>query len=689
MIDTKSKKIILIIELLASLFLGLAIFVAFFGTIPLNVTSDSWIILHNGDLAEHYLGWRFFRQSSWLWPLGSVENVAYPDIIPIMYLDCIPWMAIFFKILSPVLPSTFQYMGIYELFCFCFQIFLGEKITEHFVPKYIRKNITDTISAIVIIISGGIILGLCAPMIFRVFYHVALSSHYIFLLIILLWIKRSIIDKNIEILLWSFLGILGVITHLFFVPIAGILVIGIALTERIRKKTTTLYSLSIVFSYVAGAFLVFGLLNGFAGNFNPGAFGAGFYNTNLNSLINSMGYSTFIPALPCATEGQYEGFSYLGLGWIILSVIATIVVILLHKKIGKDIIVPFFIGFIFIYICSFLAACGPLISINDQTLVTIDYFEPIKTLLDIFRSHGRFTWAVIYLFPVFSIGIILRYLKSIKLKAFILAVCGIIQILDFLPWTNIQYSYMGEYKEYMVSENEWDSLADSISYITYLPGGLDYSQHPKLFELAEFVLDYNLAIDNYYYARPRDKYVNNMHDILRKRLDNGELIKNTAIVFDDPFEPMGKNWKLHYYSIDNYVIGINQPIQNINEFTYDKGIPVNLFVPRNFDGAKIVNNQIKISNGASVAGPEWRLSKGHYTYIVKGVNISDLYFMYSGNIEDGELTNIKTHVISDNTIQFDFDLTADGSGMNFYIVNDEETPAYLNSAVLKKEHSNF
>lgn len=680
----KSKKLF-IIEFLASLIFGLAVFVWFFGLTPLDVTNDSWILLHNGDLAEHYFGWRFFRQSSWLWPLGSVENVAFPDIIPIMYLDCIPWVAILFKILSPILPSTFQYMGIYELFCFCFQIYLGEKITEYFVVRSEDMNSQNFFISILMIISGGILLGLCAPMIFRVFYHVALSSHYIFLLIILLWIKRSFFDSSTELLFWGLLGVLGVMTHLFFVPIAGILVIGVSLTEYFRKHSSLVFSFSIVLSYVCGSFLAFGLLNGFAGKFNPGAFGVGFYSSNLNSLFNSMNYSTFLAELPLATDGQYEGFSYLGLGWIVLSIVSFIILIIKYRELDIKSFKAFLFGFLFIYVCSFLAASGPIISFNEHVIFNIDYIKPIKTLLDIFRSHGRFTWAVIYLFPFFSIGIIIKYVNSCKIKVLILLVCLTIQIVDFIPWTNTKDSYTGTYNRYMVSDDNWNTVANNISYITYIPGGLDYSQHPKLFELAEFVLDNNLAIDNYYYARPRDEYVNMMHDILRTRLDNGDIIKGTAIVFDDPFEPMNTNWKLHYYCIDNYVIGTSISLPEINEFSYDSGIPVQLNIPRNFDNAYIDNNRIIIKNGGSVAGPEWRLAEGHYSYFVSGENISNIYLMYSGSIENGDLENIETTVISDDTVRFDFDLTAEGFGMNFYIVNDENEAAYLDSARIIKE----
>ena len=82
---TFSKRQLNIIEITTSLILGLLVFALFFGLKSLNVCNDEWIFRHSGDMTEHYLGWRFFRNSRWMWPIGQVEAIAWPDTISIIY----------------------------------------------------------------------------------------------------------------------------------------------------------------------------------------------------------------------------------------------------------------------------------------------------------------------------------------------------------------------------------------------------------------------------------------------------------------------------------------------------------------------------------------------------------------------------------------------------------------------------
>ena len=103
-------------ERVAALLLGLAAFLLVVGPAPLDPTNIAW--LAQADAATNYLGWAFYRQSSWGWPLAA--NPAYGlDIAgSVMMADANPLMAIPFKLLGPLLPTRFQYFGFWLLFCF-------------------------------------------------------------------------------------------------------------------------------------------------------------------------------------------------------------------------------------------------------------------------------------------------------------------------------------------------------------------------------------------------------------------------------------------------------------------------------------------------------------------------------------------------------------------------------------------
>src|SRR5699024_5140995 len=73
------------------------------------------------DIQQHYAGWLFYRQSPLRFPLCIAESVNWPAGLSVAYTDSIPLFAAFFRLLSPLLPGTFQYFGWFTLLCLCLQ----------------------------------------------------------------------------------------------------------------------------------------------------------------------------------------------------------------------------------------------------------------------------------------------------------------------------------------------------------------------------------------------------------------------------------------------------------------------------------------------------------------------------------------------------------------------------------------
>ena len=101
---------------------GALAFMLIYGVNVLNPVWDDWL-LGRGDLTQHYLGWCFFRRGSWTFPIGLTDNLAYPSYTSVIFTDSIPLFAVFFKVLSPVLPETFQYFGWWGIMSFALQGF--------------------------------------------------------------------------------------------------------------------------------------------------------------------------------------------------------------------------------------------------------------------------------------------------------------------------------------------------------------------------------------------------------------------------------------------------------------------------------------------------------------------------------------------------------------------------------------
>jgi hypothetical protein len=97
--------------------LGVAWFYIDMGHFAFHPTSTDWLMIYE-DGAQHLLGWLFFRNAFWAFPLGSVSSFCYPLGTTIGFTDSIPWVAVIAKGISPVLPADFQYFGLWLGLCF-------------------------------------------------------------------------------------------------------------------------------------------------------------------------------------------------------------------------------------------------------------------------------------------------------------------------------------------------------------------------------------------------------------------------------------------------------------------------------------------------------------------------------------------------------------------------------------------
>lgn len=101
-------------------------FCVMYGTAILNPTNTD--IPNSGDILQHHLGWLAFRNNPWFFPIGMFNSLTYPNPISIIYTDSIPLLAVFFKILSPLLPVNFQYWGYGDCYVLFFRLILEPKL---------------------------------------------------------------------------------------------------------------------------------------------------------------------------------------------------------------------------------------------------------------------------------------------------------------------------------------------------------------------------------------------------------------------------------------------------------------------------------------------------------------------------------------------------------------------------------
>ena len=537
--------------------MGVALFIIVYGIRILNPLYVDWL-LGLGDLSQHYLGWEFFRHDEWRFPIGMTNRVAYPLETSVIFTDSIPVLAVLFKIFNKVLPSRFQYFGIWGLLCFGLQGYFSVKI---FNVLKIKKY-----SALI----GSIILILSPIMIYRMYMHTSLAAHWLLLASLYLFLNHDTGYKNYlnASLQWGILGMLAVGIHLYFFPMCFLFGAGYCVLSIYKEKKIWLGSICPLISYIMAGILNTWFLGGFSSSARADSWGLGETNFNLNSFFNPRGFSVILPNLE-GTPAQHEGFAYLGLGLIAIILISIIAEGLRFIKYRKmDIQISILLG---ISIISVLFAVANAYVWGSRELFTIPIPRKIAELWAIFRSTGRFIWIVWYIIAVFGIKTVSSFkLKSNKclMGGIVLGLFAIIQLYDLSNVIVNRHKSYGTEVVYEYTEPEfWDSLLNFREFkhlcISYRVGIIgDYM------ELAAVATKYDLTLNAFYFARDIDGMWDSSEVIERE-----EAAPDTVYIFLPEQEALLKDCehKLKYYTVGKYVIGVSwlDDEGNVNDFGYE------------------------------------------------------------------------------------------------------------------------
>lgn len=535
------------INIVAALLGGIA-FVLIYGVKILNPLYTDWL-LTGGDPSQHYLGWEFFKRSDWYFPLGLTDQLAYPLKTSVIYTDSIPIFAVFFKLFRSILPRQFQYFGIWGLLCFVLQGY------------YAAKILGERSSSKTVILAGSIFFIVSPVMVFRMYYHTALAAHWLILLAIYFYSKhekeyRDIFNPVME---WGILGILIGSIHLYFVPMCGAILLGYILCSIWKERKIRIRFFYPGISFSVGLFLTVYLLGGFSSGADTGTNNLGLFSFNLNAFLNPMSYSTLLKNTslwdwPFYTQGQYEGFSYLGMGIILLCVCGIVLMIRNIFRRRKPSVYQ--VMTVLMSIGLIVLAASPTITWNDKLLLQLPYSSTIYKYWGIFGSCGRMAWPVVYFLMIFGITSIgnMKWKRKEISNVIIILAC-LVQVIDLsgqLYKRHENYSKKVVYQSPLAG-SVWDDIISTGEYkhVVWVTHNVD---HNDVIQVAVYAMKNDMTMGNFYFARGIDK-----RDITEEQLQNTS--EDCVYVFlksDDTFEyEIYENYEdvLHFYPCGDYMIG--------------------------------------------------------------------------------------------------------------------------------------
>lgn len=511
--------------------IGAVIFIMIYGICILNPTYDDWIFINRNDQPQHYLGWTYFRRSPWHFPLCLTDGLLSTGAVSCMYTDSIPILAIFFKLLSPLLPETFQYLGIWALICYM----LNGGFSAILMYR-IKPNIAFSAACSVLFI-------MYPPILQRIFFHDALIPIWLILAAFILLLNSKTQWKNrfTPVILWSVLCAISVTIHMYFLPMIYIVMLGWIIIEVFRNKNIQ-RALLTIFSSVALTLFVLWIIGAFYNSNSQADIGFGRYSANLNTLFNSYIYSDLIPPLPLR-EGQYEGYGYLGAGVLlcgIISVFYSINHFAVQKgnflkniaKWMKTYSVEVF-SFLTIFFISFMYAASHIVVLNDIEIINLSFLpEKIISICNIFRASGRFVWISGLLLTTLFIWIISKL--NVKCTAIILAVAIPLQFMDLNKHITIHHNKYAQITTYTsrLSSEKWDKYTKGTDSIIFLNMPDARGRYTKLYyNFALLAIEKNMSISSFYVVRVDYNKLKEYSEAEYENLINGSGKKNALYVF--------------------------------------------------------------------------------------------------------------------------------------------------------------
>lgn len=531
--------------------IGAVSFVLIYGVKILNPTYDAWIFNQNGDMVQHQLGWMFFRNSDWSFPLGIIDGLSETDTVTCVVTDCLPLFAIFFKLFSSVLPETFQYFGIWALTCYIIQGILSAVI--------LRKLTSDTIFSLI----GTVIFTTFSAVIERFYHHDTLMAHWLILLAVfsLVYQNRKWKYRITPIIIWSVNGMLAVMIHSYFLPMIYMVMLGYIIIDVFENKKY-LRPAAVFLSTTVCSVITMYFIGGFAGGGSMSGGGLGVFSANLNAFFNSFGDSRFLKPLNI-TGQQKEGYGYLGLGVILLCFVALLLSVYYVEKMAniKRIIKKYRVKLIaaaVIMASSVYFAVFPVVTLNSRTLFTINYPDIIYNLLSIFRASGRFIWVADYTIILAALFVLSKLRKSApKTMLVILSICVGVQLLDFSEYikqTNAKFTTEMTY--FLPSEFETISeITDGKEKFVFIPANNSVMPpHKDLFEFAYYSAENDMEMSTFYLARNDNDGLLKYISVQLEMLESNNADANAVYVFYDKSMISENLDNIEIYDFERYTL---------------------------------------------------------------------------------------------------------------------------------------
>ena len=255
--------------------------------------------------------------------------------------------------------------------------------------------------------------------------------------------------------------------------------------------------------------------------------GYGYYRMNLLSLFHANGGWSVVFANDFLGPGDDEGFNFLGVGGLVLLVVA-IAESLRDSSVWR--------GFRRFWPIAALAAILTLYAVSNHPalgsteLFTFPMPERIASLTGIFRASGRVFWPVFYLIYLGSMFVVATRFTPRKAAA-ILGFLFVLQIADCSQALGILHRKLNHQKPWVSSLRSpfWPEAAKRYKKIVYVP---PYNVPKNYFDLSYFAASSGMSINVGAFARLDLEKLRRASEEQIQKISAGSFADDSLYVFE-------------------------------------------------------------------------------------------------------------------------------------------------------------
>jgi hypothetical protein len=298
--------------------LGLVTYFLIFGWAHILGISPFWDLPH-GDLAQYIIGYRYFLHQPWGWPLFHIQNINVPFGKNLLFSDAIPLFAAINKAIATMFSpwgrfTEHAYLGIWHAICYSLQAAFGVAILR---ALGVRSYLATICSSL---------FFLSLPTFIARYGHASLDAHFLILSALYLYLRTSSDSNSIKLRIVSMvqLVVASLINHYHLAISLGIFSAAVLQT---RNRRAIAIWLPLGFGSALGAMWLAGFISPETMRIKLSGFDR--YSANLLAPlvpVRSFLFGNWTPTITVdATDYQYEGYDYLGAGFLLLGALLFVV----------------------------------------------------------------------------------------------------------------------------------------------------------------------------------------------------------------------------------------------------------------------------------------------------------------------------------------------------------------------------